>query len=336
MRTVGDPVTWTGLASGAEVKAALWPGMSMVSPAGPSGPTPGQDGDRRRARRPAGLTTACGGPASRTRRAAGAVQAGVTAAVATAERRLAGGGVEPEQPGHREARLAACSLRWRGRVRAGRQPAVRTRRRSGRRPGRSPGCRRHGRPRTRPCPPARRCGAAPGSWRRPGRARTASRARPGSAAWGPPSGRRRSPGWTQQRRDGLRAWPAGRGDLLVDGADLGQEAAAQADGARPLPRGPAARDALGEQQARPLPLEHARHAGPPPARVGEQRGGQVVPGALGDDGVDPVVVGGGEQRDPAAVGGAGDADPRVARDGRAGPAAGAASQVTSCSTSLTS
>ncbi len=61
-----------------------------------------------------------------------------------------------------------------------------------------------------------------------------------------------------------------------------------------------------------MPLEDP--AGRPAASaVREQRGGQVVPGALGDDGVDPVVVGGGEERDPAAVGGAGDPDPRIAR-----------------------
>ena len=61
-----------------------------------------------------------------------------------------------------------------------------------------------------------------------------------------------------------------------------------------------------------MPLEHATGRAAAGA-VREQRGGQVVPGALGDDGVDPVVVGGGEERDPAAVGGAGDADPRIAR-----------------------
>ena len=62
----------------------------------------------------------------------------------------------------------------------------------------------------------------------------------------------------------------------------------------------------------PLLLEHA--AGRAAARrVREQRGGQVVPGALRDDRVDPVVVGGGQQREPAAVGRAGDAHPRIAR-----------------------
>ena len=61
-----------------------------------------------------------------------------------------------------------------------------------------------------------------------------------------------------------------------------------------------------------MPLEHAAGRAAAGA-VREQRGGQVVPGALGDDGVDPVVVGGGEERDPAAVGGAGDPDPRIAR-----------------------
>ena len=60
-----------------------------------------------------------------------------------------------------------------------------------------------------------------------------------------------------------------------------------------------------------MPLEHAAGRAATSA-VREQRGGQVVPGALGDDGVDPVVVGGGQQGDPAAVGGAGDPDPRIA------------------------
>ena len=60
-----------------------------------------------------------------------------------------------------------------------------------------------------------------------------------------------------------------------------------------------------------MPLEHAAGRAATSA-VREQRGGQVVPGALGDDGVDPVVVGGGQEGDPAAVGGAGDPDPRIA------------------------
>ena len=76
-------------------------------------------------------------------------------------------------------------------------------------------------------------------------------------------------------------------------------------------RSPAA--PLGESRPAHCLLEHAAPPGRRRRRVREQRGGQVVPGALGDDGVDPVVVGGGEERDPAAVGGAGDPDPRIAR-----------------------
>ena len=64
--TVGDPVTWIGLDSRAEVKAALWPGMSKVRPAGPSGPRPGKT-EMEAGAPPAGLTATCGGPASRTR-----------------------------------------------------------------------------------------------------------------------------------------------------------------------------------------------------------------------------------------------------------------------------
>ena len=70
--------------------------------------------------------------------------------------------------------------------------------------------------------------------------------------------------------------------------------------------------ALGEQQPGPLPGEHAG-CRPAAHRVREQRGGQVVPRALRHDGVDPVVVGGGQQRQAAAVGGAGDTYPRVTR-----------------------
>ena len=38
---VADPVSCTALASGADVKAALWPGMSKVMPAAPRAPSPG-------------------------------------------------------------------------------------------------------------------------------------------------------------------------------------------------------------------------------------------------------------------------------------------------------
>src|SRR5215470_10305982 len=70
--------------------------------------------------------------------------------------------------------------------------------------------------------------------------------------------------------------------------------------------------ALGEQEPRPLLLEHPVARGGALGGVREQRGGQVVPGDLRDDRVDPAVVGRGQQRDPAAVGRAGDADPWVA------------------------
>src|SRR6266536_567282 len=69
---------------------------------------------------------------------------------------------------------------------------------------------------------------------------------------------------------------------------------------------------LGEEQACPLPFEHAV-VWPPASAVGEQRGGQVVPCALGDDGVDPVVIGAGQERDSPAVGSPCDPDPRIAR-----------------------
>src|SRR6185437_14390782 len=62
----------------------------------------------------------------------------------------------------------------------------------------------------------------------------------------------------------------------------------------------------------PLPLEHPVARGGALGGVREQRGGQVVPGDLRDDRVDPAVVGRGHQRNPAAVGRARDADPWVA------------------------
>src|SRR6185369_16359231 len=133
---------------------------------------------------------------------------------------------------------------------------------------------------------------------------------------------------------------AGGGDLTVDGAYRGQEAAAlsglggggPAGGGAGLAggglaagagggagtglagrgRGDGAAEAdraLGEQESRPLPLEHPVARGGALGGVREQRGGQVVPGDLRDDRVDPAVVGRGQQRDPAAVGRARDADP---------------------------
>src|SRR5260370_15674999 len=73
-----EPVTWSGAVSGADSKAAVWPGMSMGKPppAGPADPEP-PDGpepvDEPSAPRPGktdidggappgGLTTSCGGP----------------------------------------------------------------------------------------------------------------------------------------------------------------------------------------------------------------------------------------------------------------------------------
>lgn len=79
-----------------------------------------------------------------------------------------------------------------------------------------------------------------------------------------------------------------------------------------------------EEQARPGALEDpgvgAGRAGgqgagavDDPGGLGEQRRGEGVPGDLRRDRVDPLVVGGSQQRQRPAVGGAGDADPRVAR-----------------------
>ena len=105
-----------------------------------------------------------------------------------------------------------------------------------------------------------------------------------------------------------RRGPSQRRDLLVYGADGGQETAALGGPGR----GAGTHRPLGEQQAGPLSGEDA--AGRAAAsRVREQRGGQVVPGDLRDDGVDPVIVGRGQQRDPATIGRPGDADPGIAR-----------------------
>ncbi len=132
-----------------------------------------------------------------------------------------------------------------------------------------------------------------------------------------------------QRRDRLRCGHPRQGDLLVQGADAGQEPSAQGPACVapglleprcPRPAGPrlsrprpARASPGGEQQARPLPLEHAISGTAACCRVREQCCCQVVPGTLGDDRVDAVVMRGGQQRDPAAVGVPGDADPRVAR-----------------------
>ncbi len=68
---MGDPVTCSGEASGAEVNAALCPGMSKVGPAeppalaAPNAPSPGKT-DIEGGEPPAGWAIACGGPASRT------------------------------------------------------------------------------------------------------------------------------------------------------------------------------------------------------------------------------------------------------------------------------
>src|SRR5262249_24020738 len=99
--TAGDPVSWIGLDSGAEVKAALWPGMSKVSPAGPSGPRPGK-AEMEAGAPPAGLAASWGGPGRRPPDPPGPARAGVVAAgggqlpgVAT---RGAAGSVEGPKP----------------------------------------------------------------------------------------------------------------------------------------------------------------------------------------------------------------------------------------------
>ena len=63
--TVAAPVIWSGTASGAEVKAAVCPGMSTARPLDPRNPRPGKT-DIDAGAPPAGLTIVCGGPASRT------------------------------------------------------------------------------------------------------------------------------------------------------------------------------------------------------------------------------------------------------------------------------
>ena len=71
MRTVGDPVTWSAAASGAEVNAALCPGMSKVTPlvpppaTAPRAPRPGKP-DSDGGAPPGGWSIACGRPVSRT------------------------------------------------------------------------------------------------------------------------------------------------------------------------------------------------------------------------------------------------------------------------------
>ncbi len=57
-RTTGDPVTWSRAASGAEVKAALCPGMLTDTP-----PSPGST-DMDGGAPPGGFSTVCARPAS--------------------------------------------------------------------------------------------------------------------------------------------------------------------------------------------------------------------------------------------------------------------------------
>ncbi len=60
IRTTGDPVTWSGAASGAEVKAALCPGHVQTRTPPPSPGSTDMDGGAP----PGGLSTVCAGPAS--------------------------------------------------------------------------------------------------------------------------------------------------------------------------------------------------------------------------------------------------------------------------------
>jgi hypothetical protein len=63
IRTTGAPVTCTGAVSGADSKAALWPGTSKVSP--PSEPRPGKT-EIEAGAPPGGRMIVCGGPDNRS------------------------------------------------------------------------------------------------------------------------------------------------------------------------------------------------------------------------------------------------------------------------------
>ena len=148
-------------------------------------------------------------------------------------------------------------------------------------------------------------------------------------------------GAAAQQREHLGRRPAAGGRAGVEGADLGVEPAA-GGARRSFSRGGGgggvgrwsvleAGQAGGEEQRGPPALEDAGvgdgvEGGRRGGGVGAPRGsgggsggglreealGQVVPGDRGDDGVDTVVVAGGEQGDRAAVRAAGDAHDRVA------------------------
>src|ERR1700682_4992837 len=107
--TVAAPVICSGTASGAEVKAAVCPGMSTARPLDPRDPSPGKT-DIEAGAPPAGLTIGCGGPGSRHAprppRARGPAESREPRGRGDAEHLLVTRRVVAADPAHREARLA--------------------------------------------------------------------------------------------------------------------------------------------------------------------------------------------------------------------------------------
>src|SRR5262249_25271941 len=118
MRAAGAPVTWSAEVSGAEVNAALWPGMSNVTPlapppaTAPSGPSPGKP-DSDGGAPPGGgarggVSGRRGGAGGRDRGAGGAGHPGIRAGGGDPRLPPAGGRVDAKDPGHRETGLAGA------------------------------------------------------------------------------------------------------------------------------------------------------------------------------------------------------------------------------------